>query len=298
MQKITPCIWYDQNALEAAHFYVDAFENSQVEYVNYYTEANQSPSNLPVGTPLTVRFNLCGQEFLGVNGGPFFKPTPAVSFFVDCESQEQFDQLWEKLATGGQVLMEVSEYPFSKRFGWVADRFGVSWQLSLSEKKQTISPYLMFIGKNYGKAEEALAFYTQVLGSMSAPFIQHNQAELLENKPTVMLAVFDLAGQPFLIAENSYAHAFEINEGISFVVFCDNQSEIDTHWKQLTEGGEEQPCGWLKDRFGVSWQVIPRNIEELSNSDDPIRAARVNAALMKMKKIDMQALQDAYDGRA
>jgi Uncharacterized protein conserved in bacteria len=295
MQKITPCIWYNQNALEAANFYVDAFENSQIEHVVHYIDEKQSPSNLPAGTPLTVRFALCGQEFVGVNGGPVFRPTPAISFFVDCESQEQFDQLWDKLATGGQILMEVGEYPFSKRFGWVADAFGVSWQLSLSEKKQMISPYLMFIGKNYGKAEEAMAFYAKVLGSTSEPFIQHNQAELLENKPTVMLAAFDLAGQPFLVADNSYAHAFEINEGISFVVYCDSQSEIDTYWELLTDGGAEQPCGWLKDRFGVSWQINPRNIEELSDSDDPIRSARVNAALMKMKKINIQALQDAYN---
>jgi predicted 3-demethylubiquinone-9 3-methyltransferase (glyoxalase superfamily) len=84
-------------------------------------------------------------------------------------------------------------------------------------------------------------------------------------------------------------------KGYPYYVHCRNQSEIDVLWNCLTDGGEEQPCGWLKDRFGLSWQIVPHNIERLVDSADPARAARVNAALMKMRKINMQALQDAYD---
>ncbi len=296
MQKIAPCIWYDQDALSAAELYVSAFENSRIEYVTHYMENNPFPSDVPAGTPLTVRFTLCGQEFDALNGGPVFKPTPAMSFFVDCETEAQMDALWGKLVEGGVVLMEVQEYPFSKKFGWLADRFGVSWQVSLSGQKQKISPYLMFTESVFGKAEEAMGFYAGLFQDAKVLDIRRYGSEAGTAEGTVMLAGFQLAGQPFLAADSAYPHGFTFNEGISFYVYCQDQAEIDFFWERLTAGGEEQPCGWLKDRYGVSWQIVPRSIEKLGDSADPVRAGRVNAALMKMTKIDFRVLQNAYDG--
>lgn len=295
MQKIAPCIWYDQNALEAAEFYVSAFENSRIEYVTYYLENDASPSEMPAGTPLTVRFTLCGQEFNALNGGPVFQPTPATSFFVDCESEEQMNALWDKLSADGTIMMEAAEYPFSKRFGWLADRYGVSWQLSFSGEKQKITPYLLFTEAVHGKTEEAIKFYTKVFNDASLLHIQRYGAEGPDPEGTVMLAGFQLENQPFLAADSAYPHGFTFNEAISFYVYCHDQAEIDRFWEALTEGGKEQPCGWLKDRYGVSWQIIPDNIEELGDATDIARAERVNAVLMKMRKIDIQTLQDAYD---
>lgn len=297
MQKITPCVWYDQNALEAARLYVSAFENSAIDHVTHYLENDASPSGLPAGTVLTVRFTLCGQAFCALNGGPVFRPTPAISFFVDCESEAQFDALWRTLSPGGSVLMEVAEYPFSKRFGWLADPYGVSWQLSLTGVRQRISPYLMFTEGVHGKAEEAIGHYAGVFGDARLLDIHRYGKASGAPEGTVMFAAFQLEGQGFMAADSAYPHGFTFNEGISFCVYCRDQAEIDTFWKALTDGGEEQPCGWLKDRFGVSWQIIPYNMEALSDSADPLRAGRVNAALMQMKRIDMQALQAAYDGR-
>lgn len=296
MQKIAPCIWCDRDALPAAELYVSAFENSRIEHVTHYLENDASPSELPAGTVLTVRFTLCGQEFNALNGGPVFRPNPAVSFYVDCESEAQMDALWDKLSQGGGVLMEVAEYPFSKRFGWLADRFGVSWQLSLSGAKQKITPYLMFTEAVHGKAEEAMEFYAGIFGDAKPLDIRRYDKDTGGPEGTVMFASFQLEGQPFMAADSAYPHGFTFNEAISFYVYCRNQAEIDRFWTALTAGGEEQPCGWLRDRFGVSWQVIPHNIEALGDSADPVRAERVNAALMQMQKIDMQVLQDAYDG--
>jgi predicted 3-demethylubiquinone-9 3-methyltransferase (glyoxalase superfamily) len=246
-----------------------------------------------------VRFSLCGQEFIALNGGPVFKPTPAISFFVDCENAAQMDALWDKLAAGGTVLMEVGEYPFSERFGWLADRFGVSWQISLSGQRQKISPYLMFTGNVSGKAEEAIRFYANIFGETELPDIHlyGEDADGVNGVPgKVMFASFSLAGQTFMAADSAYPHGFTFTEGISFYVSCRGQAEIDSLWERLTDGGEEQPCGWLKDKFGVSWQIVPHNIEKLADSADPVRAGRVNAALMKMGKIDAQILKSAYDG--
>lgn len=296
MNKIAPCIWCDQDALDAAQLYVSAFENSKIEYVTHYLENDPSPSDLPAGTPLTVRFTLCGQAFNALNGGPVFRPNPAISFFVECEDAAQFDALWSKLSSGGSVLMEVAEYPFSKRFGWLADRFGVSWQLSLTGAKQKIMPYLLFTEAAHGRAEEAIGFYSGVFQNAKTLDIQRYGKDSGAPEGTVMFASFQLEGQAFMAADSAYPHGFTFGEGISFYVYCRDQAEIDAFWTPLTDGGLEQPCGWLKDRFGVSWQIIPHNIEKLGDSADPVRAERVNSALMQMKKIDMQALQDAYDG--
>ncbi len=291
MDKIAPCIWYDLDALSAAQRYVSAFDDSRIDHVTHYLDNDPSPSELPAGTPLTVRFTLCGQEFLALNGGPVFKPTPAVSFFVDCETEAQLDALWGKLSEGGFVMMEVAKYPFSERFGWLADRWGVSWQLSLSGKKQSISPYLMFTEGVYGKAEEAMRFYTRIFEDARIVDLHPGEAE-----GAVLFAIFQLAGQPFMAADSGYPHGFTFNEGISFCVYCRDQAEIDSLWDLLASGGEAQSCGWLKDRFGLSWQIVPFDMEMLADSADPVRAGRVNAALMEMTKIDLRVLRNAYEG--
>jgi predicted 3-demethylubiquinone-9 3-methyltransferase (glyoxalase superfamily) len=124
----------------------------------------------------------------------------------------------------------VGEYPFSKRFGWLADRYGVSWQISLSGQRQKISPYLMFTGKISGKAEEAMRFYAEVFGETAPSNIScyGKDADGVNGiEGNVMFASFSLAGQGFMAADSAYPHGFTFNEGISFYVYCRNQSEID-----------------------------------------------------------------------
>jgi predicted 3-demethylubiquinone-9 3-methyltransferase (glyoxalase superfamily) len=115
MQKVTPCLWFDQQAEEAARFYVSIFKNSKIGAINHYGEG----APMPKGTVLTVRFQLDSQEYLALNGGPIFKFTEAVSFIVNCETQEEVDRMWDKLAEGGQV----------QQCGWLKDKFGLSWQI-------------------------------------------------------------------------------------------------------------------------------------------------------------------------
>lgn len=294
MREIAPCIWFDNNALDAARFYVSVFENSKIEHMSEYLEDDLWPDSLPTGTPLNVRLTLCGQGFNVLNGGPVFRPNPSISFYVDCENETQFDALYKVLSDGGMVLMEPGEYPFSKKFSWVQDRYGVSWQLSFSSLKQKVTPYLMFTEKAHGRAEEAINFYSGVFDDAKILNIQRYGKDAGQPEGTVMWASFALCGREFMAADSSYPHGFTFTEGTSLMVYCRDQAEIDKLWEVLTTGGEEQPCGWLKDKFGVSWQIVPDDLERLMDTSDPVRARRMNAALLKMKKIDVEVLHDTY----
>jgi len=115
MQKITPFLWFDGNAEEAMNFYVSIFKNSKVGRISRYGDTGPGPK----GTVMSVTFQLEGQEFMALNGGPHFSFSPAISFFVSCETQEEVDQLWEKLSAGGKI----------EKCGWLKDKYGLSWQI-------------------------------------------------------------------------------------------------------------------------------------------------------------------------
>lgn len=115
MKKITPFLWFDNNLEEAIHFYTSIFKNSVIQNISYYGEGGP----MPKGSVMSASFHLDGQDFLGMNGGPMFSFTPAISMFVNCHSQEEIDEFWEKLAEGGE----------KSRCGWLKDKFGLSWQI-------------------------------------------------------------------------------------------------------------------------------------------------------------------------
>jgi predicted 3-demethylubiquinone-9 3-methyltransferase (glyoxalase superfamily) len=133
MQKITPCLWFDDNAEEAVHFYTSIFKNSRITGVSRYGEEGAKISGRPVGSVLTVTFELEGQAFTALNGGPLFKFSPAISFMANCKTQEEIDHLWEKLSAGGRI----------EQCGWLQDKFGISWQIvptAVAEMMQDKNP--------------------------------------------------------------------------------------------------------------------------------------------------------------
>ena len=119
MPKISNCLWFDKQAEEAANYYVSVFPNSKIKEISHYDAASAKVAQMPEGTVLTVSFDLDGQEFMGLNGGPAFKFSEAISFIVNCEGQTEVDKYWEKL----------SAVPESEQCGWCKDKFGVSWQI-------------------------------------------------------------------------------------------------------------------------------------------------------------------------
>jgi len=291
MQKITPFLWFDHQAEEAAKFYTSLFGNSKIVRTARYGESGPGPK----GTVMTVTFQLEGQEFIALNGGPQFTFTPAISFFVTCATEKEVDALWQRLSDRGKVLMELQKYPFSEKFGWVSDRYGVSWQLNLAGLQKRITPFLMFVGKQHGKAEEAMKSYVSLFKRSSIDQVERYGAVQGETEGTVMHARFSLGGQEFMAMDSNREHQFTFTPAISFFVNCKTQAEVDELWEKLSSGGTKEKCGWLQDGYGVSWQIVPTVLGELLGDPDPVRARRVMEAMLKMKKLDIKGLQQAYE---
>jgi predicted 3-demethylubiquinone-9 3-methyltransferase (glyoxalase superfamily) len=295
MAKITPHLWYDRDAVEAAELYSSSLPGSTMTDVSTLRDT-------PSGDADVVSFELLGQPFMALNGGPLFKFTPAVSFLARCGSKDDVDALWEKLSEGGAALMPLGAYPFSERFGWTTDRYGLSWQLMYDgdpNVPQRITPMLLFVGEVCGRAEEAMDFYASVFpDSNVVQALRYGSDEAPDREGTIKQARFTLAGQEFWAMDSAYDHGFGFNEAISFMVGCDTQDEIDYYWDRLSAVPEAERCGWLKDRFGVSWQVVPSRLGELLSSGTAEQTARVTEAFLRMKKFDLAELQRAYEGAA
>ncbi len=294
MQKIIPNLWFDHQAERAAEFYCSIFPDSEILKKSFYGESGAAVSGMPEGTVLTVGFRVGGLEFVALNGGPVFSFTPAISFFVNCTTEQEQDQYWEKLSEGGTVLMEMGPYPFSRRFGWVMDQFGVSWQLSLEHEEQKLVPFLMFTGEQHGNAEKAMEQYVSLFERSGVKKVDRYTEGEGQPEGTVQHASFILDGVEFMAIDSSFEHGFTFTEAISFQINCETQEEIDLFWERLSEGGEQVECGWLKDRYGVSWQVVPTILDELLANPDPVRGERMMKAMLQMKKLDIAQLEKAY----
>jgi predicted 3-demethylubiquinone-9 3-methyltransferase (glyoxalase superfamily) len=292
MQKITPHLWFDKEAKEAAQFYTSVFPSSKI---NSVTTMYDTPS----GDCDVVWFELAGQPFMSISAGPIFKFTPAVSFLVACSTKEEVDSLWKKLNDGGQALMPLDQYPFSERYGWTQDKYGLSWQIMYfnQEIKQKITPVLMFVGDVVGKAEEAMHFYTSVFkDSRIGDIMRYSKGQEPDREGTVAHASFTLAGQQLAVMDSAQQHNFTFNEAISLLVYCKDQKEIDYYWEKLSAVPEAEQCGWLKDKFGLSWQIVPESMDKMMTDNDSARVARVTQAFLKMKKFDLAELERAYSG--
>lgn len=294
MRKISTHLWFDKEAKEAAELYVSVFKDAKIRSM-------AKLSDTPSGTVDLVSIQLRGQEFTLLSAGPLFKFTPAVSFLVACKTKEEVDALWGELAKGGSALMDLGKYPFSEKYGWVQDRYGLSWQLMFTgdrEIKQNITPTLMFVGKQCGKAEEAVNSYASVFRNAKVgDVLRYGKGEEPDREGTVKHAAFTLEGQEFAAMDSARSHDFTFNEAISFMVHCDTQKEIDHYWGKLSAVPEAEQCGWLKDKYGLSWQIVPTAMDEMLKDKDKKKTARVTEAFLKMKKFDIAKLKEAYEGR-
>jgi predicted 3-demethylubiquinone-9 3-methyltransferase (glyoxalase superfamily) len=275
-QPIYPCFWFNNQAKEAASFYCSLFEGATITSEN----------------PLVVIMELNGKKYMHLNGGPMFSITPAISMFVTCETDQEIERLWENLSREGSALMPLGSYPWSEKYAWVKDKFGLTWQLMLGQVPphgEKIHPSLLFSNDQYGKARAALNQYAAIFPNSKLHEQQLYTANEGQPEGNLKFAHFHLNGAFFSAMDGPGDNAF--TEGFSLVVNCDTQEEIDHYWNALTEGGTESQCGWLKDRFGVSWQIIPTVLGKLMS--DPEKSGRVVQAFMKMKKMDIATLENA-----
>ena len=290
--KITPHLWYDTEAVEAARFYSSTFPDSRVTNVTTIPDT-------PSGDCDVVSFELFGQPFMAISAGPLFKFNPSVSFLLLCETADEVDTYWGSLAEGGKALMPLDSYPFSERYGWMEDRYGVSWQVMLSGEApaQRITPTLMFVGDVCGEAEAAFAHYTSIFpDSAVGDVVRYSEGEAPDREGTIKHGRFRLAGQWFAAMDSAYPHEFAFNESISFIVGCETQAEIDRYWDRLSAVPEAEQCGWLKDRYGLSWQIVPSSMDVMLRDGTKEQVSRVTEAFLKMKKFDIAELERAYAG--
>lgn len=288
MQNVQVCLWYDDQAEEASKLYTKLFKSSGEKRVATYGKSGAKMSGKEEGSVMTVEFDIEGLQIMGLNGGPHFKFTPAFSFSVFCESEKELDEKWAELSKGGKVLMPLQEYPWSKKYGWTEDRFGVGWQLTWAKSPHghKVSPTFLFVEELFGKGDEALKFYTSVI-----PNSRIHELVRDDKTGTVMYSAFTLNGQGFNLMEGAGEHGHKFNNAASIVLNCDSQEEIDEYWNKLSAGGSIEECGWLKDKFGVSWQIVPAAIADVMT--DPAKSEKVMAAMYGMKKLDMNKLMQA-----
>lgn len=273
--EIYPCLWFDGQAKEAATFYSTIFNQSKIIS----------------DTPMVVMFEINGKKMMGLNGGPMFKMNPSISMFIHCTSAEECHRIWNGLSEGATVLMAMDKYPWSEQYGWLQDKFGFTWQIMKSDKEDIMMPALLFTGKQMGKGNEALDFYTHTFKN-SAIETKNFYPEGSPFEGNISYAEFNIDSYPLVAMDGPNEHNYSFNEGVSFVLNCKDQNEIDYFWNTfIKDGGEESMCGWCKDKYGVFWQVIPSNMGALINNPD--KGGRAIQAMLKMRKIDIAALENA-----
>ncbi len=278
-KQITPCLWFNNQAKEAAALYCSIFEQSKIT----------------LQSPMVIEIEVLMQKFILLDGGPMFKPNPSISFYYICENESELDAIWSAFSKEGQILMPLDKYPWGEKYGWITDKFGVSWQLALgaiSDVGQKITPCLLFSGEQYGRVDEAITHYSSIFENPKIDgILRYSSDEFPDQEGKVKHAQIGFAGQKFMLMESAASHDFNFTEGVSLTVYCETQDEIDYYWQELSKNGSESMCGWLKDKFGVWWQVIPAQLGEIMS--DPAKATKTGQALMSMGKINIEQLVNA-----
>ncbi|WP_341865625.1 VOC family protein [Halobacillus trueperi] len=298
---MVPHLWFNQEAKEAAQFYTSISPDSKITNIT-------TLRNTPSGDSDAVSFHIAGYSFKAINGGPHFQFNPSISFFInfdpskDKNARENLDQVWEKLSQGGTPLMPLQEYPFSKRYGWIQDKYGLTWQLMLTdpdgEERPFIVPSLMYVQDVVGKAEEASDFYLSVFSESRRGDIARYPAGMEQDEEgTVMFTDFMLEKQWFAAMDSAQSHNFKFNEAISLLVRCENQEEIDYYWEKLSSDPKAEQCGWIKDRYGVSWQIWPEVLGEMMANGTTEQLRRLTKTFLQMKKINIEKLIETYQGK-
>lgn len=295
MQKIIPHLWFDTQAQEATNWYISLFENSGIDRI---TQLYDTPS----GDAQIIDFHLAGFMFSSMSAGPYFKINGSISFMVACENAFEVDRLYDAFSESGKVIIPLESYPFSPRYAYVQDRFGVSWQLIQVEnmlEHPRIRPVLLFSGSVCGKADEAMAYYMKVFSDSKMGYVQHYEdGETTDPRGKISYGELTLLGTPLIFMDNDVVsdESDTFNEAISLIINCKHQGEMDDYWEQLSHDLDAEQCGWLKDQFGLSWQITTEelSIDMANASEEEMR--RMTDALLPMKKLDMHIIKAAKKG--
>lgn len=291
-QKIIPHLWFDKEAKEAAALYTSILPHSSIDSV-------RTLKDTPSGDCDIVSFTLLNQKFMAISAGPYFKLNPSISLFITFEEEAAIDHAWNTLLEGGTALMPYDKYPWATKYGWLQDKYGLTWQLSYTQnavQPESLAPLLMFTQHLAGKTKEALEYYTSVFKESSIlTTVPYEEGEG-DTPGFIKHGRFVLNGQDFLAMDSSADHKFTFNEAFSLIIECENQEEIDYYWDKLSKVPESEQCGWCKDMYGVSWQIVPTRMNEMMAHGTEEQVKRVTEAFLVMKKFDLATLEQAYQG--
>lgn len=290
MQKIIPHLWFDKEAEDAVKWYVSLFENSRIISITTLPDT-------PSGDALVLDFELSNLRFNAINAGPYFIFNPSISLMVACDSIEEVDRLHAQFSDGGSELMEIGEYPFSKRYAWVQDKYGLNWQLFYNEDNeqiQKIRPALLFSDNMCGEAGNALDYYSSIFEeSQIGEISKYKDGEAVDPRAIINYAEITLNGSQVLMMDHGMGGDFTFNEAFSLIILCEDQKEIDYFWDKLSFVPQAEQCGWLKDKFGVSWQVVPKMMIDAMENGSQSQIKDLSKAFLQMKKIDIKTLEKA-----
>jgi predicted 3-demethylubiquinone-9 3-methyltransferase (glyoxalase superfamily) len=276
---IYPCVWHNGTAKEASAFYSSSIRNCKI------ISSNAMITILSIGE----------MKMMLLDGGPMYSPNSSISAFIGLSNEDEIEEVYNKLIVGGETLMALGAYPWSSKYGWLKDRYGFSWQImkmDSPEEDMKVWPSILFANNNYGHAGAFNDRYVKLFPNSAIFHIEKYGPNQPEHAGKIMFSQLMLNGTLMSAMDGPGDHKFDLSEGISLVVDCETQEEIDQYWEGMLEaGGTEHRCGWLKDPFGVWWQVVPSILYELMNN--PNTAPKVGSALMKMIKLDINELKEA-----
>lgn len=291
MQTIIPHLWYDTEAKEAAELYVDLF-GGKIDW-------NYTITDTPSGDAGLIQFQLGDMTLAAISAGPYFKLNESMSLMVNVASKDDVSRLYETLSEGGRVLMPLGEYPFSPYYVWLEDRFGLSWQLSYApdlDKPYQFEICLLFSQDQVGLAQPMLDYYKDKLPQASVGQISYyGEGEAPVEAAKLKYAKLLIGDQKIIAMDHGYGGVASFNEAFSLMVYVDSQEEADSWYEIVSAVPEAEICGWAKDQFGISWQIMPRILMEAYDSASPEQIKAVNAAVMTMKRLDIASIQALLD---
>lgn len=292
MQRIVPHAWCNHTNEAAAELYCAALPNTSVISTVYYptTGLNESQQSF-AGEPVITELDVSGFRFALINAGDAFRPTPALNLMLNFDpaqmqdAEAQLRRTWNTfMQAGAKELMPLGEYDFSPLYAWVEDPYGVSWQLMLTnpagEPRPFVIPSFLFCGPAQNQAQRAIETYMRVLpDSKMGNLVPWHEATGPAKAGSVLFADFQLCGQWFSAMDSGAETEFTFTPGMSLMLLCDTQEEIDAAWEQLSAVPESEQCGWLIDEFGVSWQIAPTHFQQLLQKPGAFQN------MMQMKKL-------------
>lgn len=287
-QTLIPHLWYDTQALEAAQTYTQVFANADIDWTH-------TLSDTPSGQAHLVQFHLGDLSLAAISAGPYFQLNESASLMVRLKDKAEVDRIYQALGHNGQDLMPLGQYPFSDYYVWFKDAFGLSWQLmldpELSDKDYHIDTCLLFSMDQVGLADDFLSYYSTVFDSARIGHRSYYQAgQAPDQRAKLNYGELFIQDQRLVVMDHGYTGVAQFNEAFSFMVYVDTQKEADAYYQALSAVPQAEQCGWVKDKFGLSWQIVPRIIMEAYGKYSPQQLKAMNDAIMSMKRLDIEVI--------